>query len=377
MDQTHQNAFLSLIPASISGREILLKNLETEGFLNATEIQMKTLPLFATQKNLLAISQTGTGKTLAYLVPMLMNLSQQTGARGLILTPSRETADQIYSVLEKLVTGLSISTCLASTALTVKETAKALRKNPKIIVATPGRLLEHLAENKLLLQGLKFMVIDEADRMWDLGFESQILNIQATLRGERQTWMFAASMNRRIDQKILTEDFLEIRAESTGAPVEKLQQIVLFLAKSQKEFRLLDELKTHQDGVIIFTADQEGCAKLGRLLEHKGFSSDFVHGEMNPGHRNRILREFRQQQLSILVTTDLLARGLDIPHVKTVINYDLPYKAEDFLHRIGRTARAGREGKAITFITPSDLEMHKKIKKYLLNAEEQVLSQIF
>jgi superfamily II DNA/RNA helicase len=145
----------------------------------------------------------------------------------------------------------------------------------------------------------------------------------------------------------------------------------------QKNNRLRDELKRMKGGVIIFADSQETCVSLGRFLEHHGFSSDFVHGEMNPGHRNRVLREFREEKIQILVTTDLLARGLDVPHVKHIVNYSLPYKPEDFLHRVGRTARAGRKGSAITFVTPADGRTYRKIKTYLQGAIEETLAAEF
>ena len=168
-----------------------------------------------------------------------------------------------------------------------------------------------------------------------------------------------------------------IKSKAAETPVTTLEQKVFFLSPQQKQNRLLDELRRMKDGVILFADSQENCVSLGRLLTHHHFSSDFMHGDMNPGHRNRVLRDFREEKIQILVTTDLLARGLDVPHVKHVVNYDLPYKAEDFLHRIGRTARAGRSGSAITFVTPADGRTYRKIKSYLQGAVEVKLASNF
>lgn len=371
--------FLSLLP-SFDLAQSLVDQLGTLGFTAPTDVQTQIVPQIYNEKSFLAIAQTGTGKTLCYLIPIVAKVLIDPKSRSLILTPSRETADQVYSALTSLANKFNLTTCLASSGSTVKETEKQLRKLPHIIVATPGRLNEHLANNKLLLQGLKVLVLDEADRMFALGFEDQLALIHKTLRGERQTWMFAASFGNWAEKTAYTfmpDGYKELRCENAEAPVIHLNQRVLFVAPSQKDFKLMDELKPLQGGTIIFTGNQESCVKLGRLLQHKGLAGDYIHGDMNPGHRNRIIREFREQKLSILITTDLLARGLDIPHVNTVINYELPYKSEDFLHRIGRTARAGRSGQAITFITPSDLDSYKKIKKYLTGATEEKLSNIF
>jgi superfamily II DNA/RNA helicase len=223
-------------------------------------------------------------------------------------------------------------------------------------------------------------VIDEADRMIDEGFKPDLEFIKSTLRGSWQTLMFAASFGNwapPVAEMFMRPNPVMIRSEGAETPVESLHQKVYFMTKGQKQNRLIDELKGLKNSVLIFADSKESCVAIGRLLGHHGFSSDFVHGDMNSGHRTRILREFREGKLQVVVTTDLLARGLDIPELKHVINYDLPYKAEDFLHRIGRTARAGTEGTAITFITAGDGRTYRKIKPYLTNAEEETLIKDF
>jgi superfamily II DNA/RNA helicase len=214
----------------------------------------------------------------------------------------------------------------------------------------------------------------------DLGFEAQLRFIQSTLRGERQTMMFAATFGSWVEPVaalFMKPDPVVIRTSQAGAPVATLEQKVFFLNSGQKENRLLDELKKMSGGVIVFADSQESCVAIGRLLGHHDFPSEFVHGNMNPGHRNRVLREFREEKIQILVTTDMLARGIDVPTVQHVVNYDLPYKGEEFLHRIGRTARAGRSGSAITFVTPADGRTYRTLKKYLTGASEVYLSDKF
>lgn len=358
----------------------LLTALSKQQLVKPTEVQSESIPVVLSGSDLLAIAQTGSGKTLAYGLSILTLLSQNPGSRALVLLPNRETADQVYKVLMSVTKENQIATCLAISGIPNATQVSQLKKNPRLIVATPGRLVEHLKNNKLLLQGLTYLVLDEADRMLDMGFESQLKFIKSTLRGQWQTLMFAASFGswaKPVAEMFMRPEAVLIRSKSAEKPVDTLTQKVFFLTAAQKNNRLRDELKSMQGGVIVFTDSMESCAELGRFLQHHGFSSDFMHGDMNPGHRNRVLREFREEKIQILITTDLLARGLDVPHVRHVISYELPYKAEDFLHRIGRTARAGREGSAITFVTPGDGRTFRKMKPYLEGAIEETIASKF
>lgn len=359
---------------------LLAQNLEKLSIQIPTDIQIEAIPKILQATDLIAVSQTGSGKTLAYLLPVLTRLHENPNSRAVIMSPTRETAEQIHRVVKEITTGFSISIGIAITGVAVATQNKELKKNPRLIIATPGRLFEHLQGNKLLLKGLDILVIDEADRILALGFEKQLQFIQSTLRGERQTLLFAATFNAAtepIAKLLMRPDPTIIRCASAGAPVATLEQKVYYMKQGQKEYQLLDEIRKVRDGVIIFSDNQDGCVAIGRMLAHNNFASEFVHGNMNPGHRNRVLREFREQKIQILVTTDLLARGLDEPSIKLVISYDLPYKAEDFLHRIGRTARAGRDGKAITFVTPADGRTFRRMEEYLKNAKEEKLTSDF
>ncbi|WP_413291845.1 DEAD/DEAH box helicase [Bdellovibrio sp. HCB185ZH] len=359
---------------------VLFTALEKMSIKKPTPIQSQAIPVVMNGSDLIGIAQTGSGKTLAYALSVLTGLANKPNSRALILAPSREMAQQIYKVFLDLCKEMPVSVCLAIGGTTGSKQANQLKKNPKIIIATPGRMNDHLQTNKLLLKDVEYVVIDEADRMLDMGFAPQLKNIQATLRGNRQTLMFSASFGHNVDmiaQLFLHPKAVMIRSEQAEAPVESLKQKVLFLDRTMKNDRLLDELNATRGGVIVFTGSQESCENVGEYLKSYGFDTDLIHGGLSQGQRNRVVRAFREGEIRIMVATDLLARGLDVPHVDHVVNFDLPFQAEDFLHRIGRTARAGRNGEAITFVTPSDHRMYNKVKVYLQGAKEEKLDPSF
>ncbi|MFM6928331.1 MAG: DEAD/DEAH box helicase [Bdellovibrio sp.] len=359
---------------------VLYSALKKMSIKKPTSIQGQAIPLVLDGRDVIGVAETGSGKTLAYALSVLTILERRPEARALILAPSREMAQQIHKVCTELCIELPVSTCLAIGGANGDRQAAELKKLPKLIIATPGRLMDHLSTNKLLLKGVEFVIVDEADRMLDMGFNPQLQAIQSTLRGPRQTLMFSASFGGSVEsiaELFLRPDALMVRTESAEAPVLSLNQRVLFLDRSMKNDRLLDELNAAKGGVILFTGSQDSCETVGKYLKEYGYSTDYIHGGHSQGQRNRVVREFREGTIRIMVTTDLLARGLDVPHVDHVINFELPFQAEDFLHRIGRTARAGRSGRAVTFITPSDFRMYQKIKEYLADAEEIKLDPRF
>ncbi len=351
----------------------LLPALEKMAISVPTEVQSAVIPTALQGGDVIAVAQTGSGKTLAYALSILTKLAAKPQARALVMAPSREMAQQIHKVFLDLCEGLPISACLAIGGVTGSKQASQLKKNPRLIVATPGRMNDHLLSNKLLLQGVEIIVIDEADRMLDMGFAPQLKSIQKTLRGPQQTLMFSASFSQKIEaiaEVFMRHEVHMIRVGDAEAPVTELTQKVLYISREKKNDRLLDELNATMGGVIVFCGNQGRCEEVAEYLESYGFNSDLIHGDLTQGHRNRVIREFRAGEIRIVVATDLLARGLDVPHVDHVINFDLPYQSEDFLHRIGRTARAGRSGHAITFVTPQDARSFRKIKPYLEGAEE-------
>ncbi len=339
-----------------------------------TEIQTLTIPAGAAGSDLVAVAETGSGKTLAYALPLIQALLKNENARLLVLVPSREMAQQIHKVFIQLLESKPMTMSLVIGGVPSAKQVNGLNRAPRIIIGTPGRINDHLLKNKTLLQGVEHVVLDEADRMLDSGFTPQLKSIQLALRGHKQTLMFSASFNSDIEAiaKLFMNPATAIMIRSSQAekPVESLTQTVLFIDKSEKNDRLLDELNKTQGGIIVFCQNQGGCERTGQYLKEYGYETDMIHAGHTQGHRNRVIAKFRDGSIRVLVTTDLLARGLDVPHVDHVFNFELPAQSDDFLHRIGRTARAGRTGHALTFITPSDKNGYTKIKKYLDGAQE-------
>ncbi len=347
--------------------------LKVMGIKRPTDIQARAIPSIAMGSDIIAVSQTGSGKTLAYALSVLTQLEKKQDSRALVLAPSREMAQQIHKVFEQLCAELPISVCLVIGGLSNSEQISILKKHPRLIVATPGRMNDHLLNNKLLLQKVEVVVIDEADRMLDMGFAPQLKSIKSTLRGHQQILMFSATFGPVVEtvaKILMKEEVIMIRGNNAEKPVQTLNQKVVWIDEKNKNDYLVDVLKKSKGSVLIFTDSQEACQSLGQHLKNNGFEAQLVHGGLTQGHRTRLSREFRERQFRILVGTDLLARGVDISHIELIVNFDLPMKAEDFLHRIGRTARAGRSGQALTFITKADREKYEKIKPYLVGAQE-------
>lgn len=345
-----------------------------------TEIQKRATPLAMSGSDFVGVAQTGSGKTLVYAASILTQLSKDPAARALILTPSRETADQIFQVFNSLIGEEKVTRALVIAGQPMKEQTSQLKKNPRVIVATPGRLLEHLAGNKLLLQKLSTMVIDEADRMLDEGFGPQLKEIKSTLRGNFQTMMFGASFDRgaeKFSQEFFRPESFMVKTDGAEKPVENLRQVVMFIDQGSKNDRVMDALREIKGQAIIFVNNQPNSEVVHKHLLANNIAVDVVHGAFEHKHRERVIRDFRNEKFRVLVTTDLIARGLDFQNITLVINFDLPNENEDFLHRIGRTARAGKRGMAITLISRYDERLYKQFEIYLGNAQEVRENEVF
>lgn len=356
---------LSLAPATTAALEKL--NIKVP-----TAIQKQALPVGITGTDLIGVGQTGSGKTLVYALTILKKIAADPTARALVLAPSREVADQVFNFFNTLIGDQKISICLVIAGLPDKKQVSQLNKGPRIIIATPGRLLAHLENNKLLLQKLSILVVDEADRMLDIGFEPQLNRIRSTLRGSWQTLMFGASFDKKSEKfavAFVRPDCVLIRSSDAEKPVETLKQIVVFTDSGQKMDHLLEALKSAHGQCIVFVNDQANSELVHNHISENGITTDVIHGAMKHGHRQRVITDFRDKKFRALVTTDLLARGIDVPDIECVVNFDLPNETEDFLHRIGRTARAGKRGTAISFVTRLDEEAYRKLKPYLGNAK--------
>lgn len=355
----------------------LNKSLKTLGFKNPTEIQSKTIPIALKRHDILASAETGSGKTAAYLIPLIHHISTLVNISGLILTPTRELAQQVTDVSKSLVGYKSkIETALIVGGASINNQLKQLKKRPKIIVGTPGRINDHLEKRTLNLKYFNFFVLDEADRMLDMGFEDQVEKIIRFLPSKRQTLLFSATLPKEIIK--LSSKYLNNpkRADVKENNVIKTQikQKILNTKTELKYNQLVDEIALRKGSILIFVRTKYSTEKLKKRLMKDTVKSSALHGDLRQNKRSRILKDFRDDKFRILIATDIASRGLDVPHIEHVINYDLPQVPEDFIHRIGRTARAGSVGEAVSFITPNDKRMWKSIENLMeeLKNPEQV-----
>lgn len=335
----------------------LVQSLERAHITVPTPIQTQSIPLALQGHDILASAQTGTGKTIAYLLPLVSHLKDSSRGSALILAPTRELADQIRVSL-KMLLGRSAQTDIALLigGAPIFKQFTALKKHPRFIIGTPGRINDHLSRGTLVLRDTRFLILDETDRMLDMGFSEDLDKIVKHLPQERQTLMFSATMPANIvklSQKYLNNP-KQVAIGETTQPAAKIQQKMLHTSSGEKYSNLLRELDEREGSVIIFVKTKISAANLADKLKRQNHSADAIHGDLKQRKRDEVIRAFRNSKNRIMVATDIAARGLDIPHVKHVINYDLPQCAEDYIHRIGRTGRAGMEGFALSFVSPSE-----------------------
>ncbi|WP_077337009.1 DEAD/DEAH box helicase [Vibrio ruber] len=354
----------------------LLKNVNHYDFKQATEIQQKAIPLTIAGKDLLASSQTGSGKTLAFVLPMLHKSLKSKAfsakdPRGLILAPTRELAKQVYGELRTMLGGLMYDAVLVVGGENFNDQVKALRRHPRFIVATPGRLADHLDHRSLFLDGLETLILDEADRMLDLGFAPQLRRIhRAAKHRRRQTLMFSATLDHAEVNDIAMEMLNQPKRIAVGLSNEQHQDI-------RQRFYLCDHLD-HKEAIldrvlesesyrqiIIFTATRADTERLTEKMNQRNLKAVALSGELNQTQRNTIMSQFERGVFKILVTTDVASRGLDISTVTHVINFDMPKHTEEYVHRIGRTGRAGSKGDAISLVGPKDWDSFKRVEAFL------------
>ena len=335
----------------------LVKSLERLKITIPTPVQTATIPPALEGKDILASAQTGSGKTVAYSIPLLLKMAQNPKSLAVILTPTRELAVQVEQMLKQILGFTSpLKTVLLIGGASMSKQMSELRRRPRLIVGTPGRINDHLERRSLALDETRFLVIDEADRMLDMGFGVQLDRIAGYLPKERQTLMFSATLPPNIEK--LTKKYLQNPERvSIGTSVQaapKIKQEVIHTKSSSKFSQLQDQLNQREGSIIIFVKTRRGAERLSRELQEHGHNTDAIHGDLQQRKRDRVILGFRNRRSRILVATDVAARGLDIPHVMHVINYDLPQAPEDYIHRIGRTARAGAEGNAVCFVGQED-----------------------
>ncbi len=370
----HREKLLQFTDLNLDKR--LLATIEHLGFDKPTEIQQQAIPAAMSGHDLIASSKTGSGKTLAFLLPAMQRLMNNRALskrdpRVVILTPTRELAKQVFGQLRLLVANTQFKSVLLLGGENFNDQAKVLAKDPHFVVATPGRLADHLEHRHLYLNGLELLILDEADRMLDLGFAEQLAKInKAADHRKRQTLLFSATMDHAQVNEFAKELLNKPKRIAIGHGHSEHQDI-------KKRFYFCDNLahkeklllhflnKENYQQVIIFTATRTDTERLARLLAEQGFSTAALSGELNQTQRNQIMEAFTKGQQKILVTTDLASRGLDLLNVSHVINFDMPKHTEEFIHRIGRTGRAGASGDAISFVGPKDWLSFKNIEGFL------------
>ena len=346
-----------------------LKNsIRFANFITPTPIQSKSIPIGLLGKDILGTAQTGTGKTLAFTIPMINKLILDKNAMALIVCPTRELATQVMQTVLKLnVREIGIGNALLIGGESMQKQLKKLKRRARIIVGTPGRINDHLKRQSLNLSKVSYLVLDETDRMLDMGFTPQIETILKFIPKQHQTLLFSATLPNnilRISEKYLN-DPERIAIGSLSTPIEKIKQETFQITQDKKYHELINQLVERNGSILVFVKTKRGADKIVKRLKYDGHSADAIHGNLRQSKRDRVINNFRNGKSRILIATDVAARGLDIPLIKHVINYDLPQVAEDYIHRIGRTGRAGKEGSSLTFITPNDRSMWSSISKLI------------
>ena len=356
----------------------LKKSIEFANFKVPTPIQSQSIPISLEGKDVLGTAQTGTGKTLAFTIPMINKLLKDKQAMALIICPTRELATQVMETVLKLnIREIGIGNALLIGGESMQKQLRQLNKRARIIVGTPGRINDHIKRKSLNLSKVNYLVLDETDRMLDMGFTPQIELILKFVPKNHQTLLFSATLPEnilRISQKYLHNPE-RVSVGSLSAPIEKIKQETFQITPDKKYHELINQLVERNGSILVFVKTKHGADKIVKRLKYDGHKADAIHGNLRQSKRDRVIRGFRNGNSRILVATDVASRGLDIPVIKHVINYDLPQVPEDYIHRIGRTGRAGKEGSALTFLTNSDRNMWRLIQK-IINPNFKNLQEI-
>ena len=350
----------------------LLKAIQDKGYTKPSEIQKEAIPEILKGNDILAGAQTGTGKTAAFALPILHTLqnaeSKRRRVRVLVLVPTRELASQVGESFRDYGSNLRFRTSILYGGVSINTQIDKIKKGVDIVVATPGRLLDHLNQKTLNLFELETFVLDEADRMLDMGFIRDIKKILKYLPEEKQNLLFSATFPNEI--KSLADSLLNspkrIQVKSNNSTADKVEQVIYPVDKSRKRELLAHCIKEENwFQVLVFSRTKHGANKLAQQLNKEGIDADALHGNKSQAQRTRALKDFKDSKTQVLVATDIAARGIDISLLPHVVNFDLPYVPEDYIHRIGRTARAGQEGKAISLVSADEHKLLFDIEKLL------------
>lgn len=364
--------------------EEILRSIAEQGYTDPTPIQAQAIPVVLSGRDLLAGAQTGTGKTAGFTLPILHRLSNRTKpgpssgrppVRALILAPTRELAAQVEESVRTYGKYLKLTSMVMFGGVSINPQIKALKSRVDILVATPGRLLDHVSQGTLDLSGVEILVLDEADRMLDMGFIRDIRKILVLLPAERQNLLFSATFSDEIRELAhgLLKDPAEVEVARRNAPIDLVTQKVYPVDKERKRDLLIKLIQDHNwFQVLVFTRTKHGANALAEKLAKAGITALAIHGNKSQNARTRALAEFKSGELQVLVATDIAARGLDIDQLPHVVNYELPNVSEDYVHRIGRTGRAGATGEAISLVSPDEQKLLRDIERLTKRDIERV-----
>ncbi|XP_061716543.1 ATP-dependent RNA helicase DDX47 [Cydia pomonella] len=337
---------------------------------NPSKIQKEAIPVALEGKDIIGLAETGSGKTGAFALPILQALLENPQRYfALVLTPTRELAFQISEQFEALGASIGVKCAVIVGGMDMVAQALTLSKKPHIIIATPGRLVDHLENTKgFNLKALKYLVMDEADRILNMDFEVEVDKILRVIPRERRTYLFSATMTKKVQklQRASLQNPVKVEVSTKYQTVDKLQQYYVFIPVKYKDVYLVHILnELSGNSFIVFVATCAGALRAALLLRNLGLAAVPLHGQMSQNKRLAALNKFKNKSRSILICTDVASRGLDIPHVDVVINLDIPLHSKDYIHRVGRTARAGRAGKAVTFVSQYDVELYQRIEQLI------------
>lgn len=347
----------------------ILEFIEKLKFKHPTPIQYKAIPIGIEGKDIIGIAQTGTGKTIAFGIPLVQRLAQSDGV-GLVIVPVRELALQVDETIRKLCQTFGFRTAVLIGGASMHNQIKAIRQRPRVVIATPGRLIDHLQQKTIRLNAVKILVLDEADRMLDMGFAPQIDKIMEHVPKDKQTMLFSATIPERIVRIASKHMKLPVSVEiaRSGTAAKNVTHELFIIKKEEKSRLLVKLLEQYRGTVLIFSRTKRGASRITRGLCKMNFNAAEIHSDRSLAQRRAALEGFKNGKYRILVATDIAARGIDVKNIELVINYDLPDDSENYVHRIGRTGRAGHEGRAISLATPDQRGDVRDIEKLMQKA---------
>ena len=352
-------------------RAELMRAVSEQGYTEATPIQQQAIPVILQGRDVMASARTGTGKTAAFVLPLLQQLSQQSHQktpRALVLTPTRELAAQVTENLNAYARHIQIRALPVFGGVNINPQITRMSRGVDVLIATPGRLIDHMQRGTVRLDGIQMLILDEADRMLDMGFQPAIERIVKALPKQRQTLMFSATFSKAVTEmaKRYQNDPVRIETAPANTTVAAIDQQAYAVDQSRKR-ELLSWLigDNNWRQVLVFTRTKHGANRLAKQLEEDGLPATAIHGNKTQAARTKALKDFKDQRVRVLVATDIAARGLDIDQLPQVVNFDIPTVPEDYVHRIGRTGRAGHDGLAVSLVAPAENQQFRQIKSLI------------